>query len=624
MLRRVTAGLALIVLGLTGAAPGMARDHDRAELAAVMSAYEQWSRWADPVTAGFEGDRDALRRLPDVSVAAQTRSREQLESFQRRLARIDEASLSDEEALNHAFLSRTVGDALGAIEFDEARTPFTNDFGFFVLADFLAQATHLNNEADAEAWLARLAALPAFYRDNIANMRRGIATGFTQPRLVAERALTMAQAQAATPAEQSPLLAPFAAMPDAAARTRFQAAALALVRAEIQPQHRALASFLEREYVPAARTDLSLRALPNGEAYYQFLVNRHTTTAMTPEDIHALGEQEVARIRREMETAIRETGFRGSFAQFLAYLRTSPRFYTASADDLIEKSAEIAKRAEDRLPLLFATLPRLTYGVRPAPIEMAEGFTSARYLSGSATMGRAGTYMVNTAHLNQRPLYELPALTLHEAVPGHHLQIALAQELGELPYFRRNAMLTAYSEGWGLYAEYLGEEMGIYRTPYERFGRLSNEMWRACRLVADTGLHWYGWSLDEARRCFEENTALSQHNITTELERYVSDPAQALGYKVGELTFVRLRRESEAQLGDRFDVRAFHDELLGAGPLPMDVLEQRVRRWRAAQQTNVAARDGTARVLILNAGLARQRVYIALDLSGMDGRRRRG
>lgn len=598
MLRRVTAGLALLVLGLTGAAPGIARDQDRAELAAVISDYERWSRQADPVTAGFEGDQEALRRLPDVSVEAQARSRQVLERLQRRLAHINAASLSDDEALNRAFLARTVADALGAISFDEARTPFNNDFGFFVLADFLAQATPVRSDAEAEAWLARLAALPGYYRDNIANMRRGIATGFTQPRVVAERVLATARAQGAAPAGESPLLAPFAAMPDAIpadAQGRYRAEALRLVRDEIQPEQRAFVQFLERDYLPAARTTLSLRATLNGEAYYRFLVDRHTTTSMSPEEIHELGEQEVARIRAEMEAAIRQSGFRGSFAQFLAYLRSNPRFYAQSPEDLIEKSAEIAKRAEDRLPGLFGELPRLTYGVRPVPSEMAESFTTGRYISGSFALGQAGGYMVNTAHLEQRPLYELPALTLHEAVPGHHLQTALTQELGELPYFRRTASLTAYIEGWGLYAEYLGEEMGVYRTPYEEFGRLSYEMWRACRLVADTGIHWYGWSLEQARACFDENTALSPHNITTELERYVSDPGQALGYKIGELTFVRLRRESETQLGARFDVRAFHDEVLGAGPLPLDVLEARVRAWRNAQQAEALAANATRR-----------------------------
>jgi uncharacterized protein (DUF885 family) len=598
MLHRVFAGIALIALGLTGAAPGMARDHDRAELAAIISEYEHWSRAADPVMAGFEGDHDALRRLPDVTAEAQTLARAELLDLQQRLARIDAASLSEDEALNHAVLGRVVADALGSLVHDEARMPFSGDRGFFVLADYLARATPIRTAADAEAWLARLTALPEYYRANIANARRGVADGLTQPRVVAEQALEIARAQAATPAGESPLLAPFARMPDAipaAAQARYRAEAAALVRDEIQPEQRVFVHFLEQEYLPAARADLAIRATPGGEDYYRFLVNRHTTTDMTPEEIHTLGLEEVARIRAEMEGVIRQSGFRGSFAQFLTFLRTSPQFYARSPEDLLEKSAEIAKRAEDQLPALFGALPRLTYGVRPVQGAMAEGSPTGRYMSGSAALGQSGAYMINTARLDQRPLYELPALTLHEAVPGHHLQIALAQELGEIPYFRRTANVTAYAEGWGLYAEYLGEEMGIYRTPYEQFGRYSYEMWRACRLVADTGIHWLGWSLAEARQCFDENTALAPHNISNELQRYVANPGQALGYKIGELTFLRLRREAEAQMGERFDVRAFHDLVLGAGPLPMDVLEQRVRRWSAAQQASAIAERPTGR-----------------------------
>jgi len=287
-----------------------------------------------------------------------------------------------------------------------------------------------------------------------------------------------------------------------------------------------------------------------------------------------------------MEGIVREVGFRGSFADFQRFLRTDPQFYAQTPEDLLEKASEIAKRADDQLPRLFGTLPRLPYGVRAVPADIAEGYTTGRYWPGSPTLGVAGGYMVNTARLDQRPLYELPALTVHEAVPGHHLQIALAQELDELPYFRRTTFITAFVEGWGLYSETLGEEMGIYRTPYERFGRLSYEMWRACRLVADTGIHWMGWSLAEARRCFDENSALAPHNITTELERYVADPGQALAYKIGELALLRMRRDTEAALGERFDVRAFHDVVLGGGSLPLDVLEQRVRAWSEGARAN--------------------------------------
>lgn len=466
------------------------------------------------------------------------------------------------------------------LDFDETRIPFTNDSGFHTLASYLAQSTPLRGRGDAEAWLARLEALPGYYADNIANARRGIATGFTQPAIVVERVLETARTQAAVPAEESPLLAPFAGTDFAAERDR----ALTLVRERIRRARADLVRFLENEYLPGARAALSIRTVPNGDAYYRYLVGLHTTTSLGPDEIHAIGQREVGRIRAEMDAAIDAAGFDGSFAEFQAFLRTDPRFYAETPEDLLEKAALIAKRADDRLPRFFGTLPRLPYGVRAVPDDLAPGYTTARYWSGSPALGIAGGYMVNTHALDQRPLYELPALTLHEAVPGHHLQIARAQELENLPYMRRTASPTAFVEGWGLYAESLGEEMGIYRTPYERFGRLSYEMWRACRLVADTGLHWLGWSLEEARRCFDDNSTLAPHNITTELERYVAWPGQALAYKLGELTIKRLRGEAEAALGERFDLRAFHDTVLGAGALPLDVLESRVRAWLEAQR----------------------------------------
>ncbi len=563
-------------------APAGAQPRADARLGALLAEYEQIDRRNDPITSGQEGDRAAMSRLPDVTPEAAAARRAALSSLRDRLERTDARRLSPDAALNRSFLIRVINNQIAGIDFDDARIVFGNDSGFFNQGDYLALTTPIRTREDAEAWLARLAAMPRYLADSIANGRRGIATGFTQPRLVVDRVLAMAQAQAAEPAEESALLAPFATLPDtipANAQAEFRARALAIVRDQIKPAQRDAARFLETEYLPAARPGLGIRTTPNGEAYYRYLVRYHTTTEMTPDEIHALGQSEVARIRASMEAIIREVGFTGSFAEFQRFLRTDPRFYAQTPEDLLEKASEIAKRADDQLPRLFGRLPRLPYGVRPVPASMAEAYTTGRYWQGSPTLGVAGGYMVNTSHLDQRPLYELPALTLHEAVPGHHLQIALAQELSELPYFRRTTFVTAFVEGWGLYSESLGEEMGIYRTPYERFGRLSYEMWRACRLVADTGIHWLGWSLAEARRCFDENSALSPHNITTELERYVSDPGQALAYKIGELALLRMRREAEAALGERFDVRAFHDVVLGAGALPLDVLEARVRAW---------------------------------------------
>lgn len=588
-MRRVLLALlyAPILLASAGAFAQAETSSAETALAAVIADYERLDKQADPLTAGQEGDREALRRLPDVRPETEAALRQDLIAIGKRLAAIDKRQLAAESALNHALLSRLVDQAVEEAGFDFSRIAFQNDDGFHTLADYLARTTTIAGREDAEAWLSRLEALPAWYEQNIANLRRGIKTKFTQPRIVVDRVLEVARQQAATKAADSALLLPFARMPASipvAAQAEYRAKALQLVQDRILPKQRAFAEFLAREYVAAARPAIGWRSTPNGEATYRFLVRRETTTDMTPDEIHQLGLSEVARIRGLMETTIRETGFKGSFAEFLQMLRTDPRFYPRTAQELLEKASEIAKRADGGLPPLFGTLPRLTYDVRPVPAEMAEGYTTGRYWGGSMQLGQPGGYIVNTSHLDQRSLYELPALTVHEAVPGHHLQIALAQELDGLTYFRRNLSPTAFVEGWGLYSEFLGEEMGIYRDPYERFGRYSYEMWRACRLVADTGIHWLGWDIEKARRCFTENSALAPHNIQTELERYISWPAQALAYKIGELRFRALRREAEEALGERFNVREFHDTLLLGGALPMDVLEIRVRAWVSAQQ----------------------------------------
>lgn len=578
---RFSSFLVAVALGMSAPLAGAQTDAE-ATLTALIGEYEQLIRKDDPVSAGQEGDRDALRRLPDVRPQTQLTLRTQLKAIVERLARIDASRLPDEAALNHLLLSGVVATHAEQASFDLPRIPFENDSGFHTLLDYLARTTTIGSREDADAWLARLEATPAFYEQNLANLQRGIKTRFTQPRIVADRVLEVARKQVATKAEDSSLLLPFARMPAsiaAATQEEYRGKALAVVRDRIQPLQRKFADFMAKEYLPAARPKLAWRTTPNGENTYRFFVRRETTTQMTPDEIHQLGLSEVARIRALMEQTIAETGFKGSFTEFLQMLRTDPRFYAQTPEDLMEKASEIAKRSDDQLPRLFGTLPRLSYGVRPVPPDIADGYTTGRYWTGSMQQGQAGGYMVNTSHLDQRPLYELPALTVHEAVPGHHLQIALSQELSGLPYFRRNTSPTAFVEGWGLYSEFLGEEMGIYRDPYERFGRYSYEMWRACRLVADTGIHWLGWDIEQARRCFTENSALATHNIQTELERYISWPGQALAYKIGELRFRSLRREAEQALGERFNVRKFHDELLLSGALPLDVVSKRVHAW---------------------------------------------
>ncbi|MFN3463432.1 MAG: DUF885 domain-containing protein [Terricaulis sp.] len=580
---RTIAVCAAIMLAVAST-PAFSQQRGNRALATVIAAYEEMARRYDPLTSASEGDRAALRRLPDASREAELAQRAELVALRARLERVPTRGLNGEDALNRAYLLRVIDQSVRAIDLDFGRAPISNGDGYFSYGDYLAYTTPIQSADDAEAWLSRLEALPALYQQSEANARRGIETGYTQPRIVIDRALDTARAQVET--LENTLLTPLASMPSnipAAQQEQYRERARAIIRERILPVHRQTVAFIETEYLPAARPSIGLRSVPGGEDLYRYLVRSYTTTEMTPEEIHQLGLSEVARIRAAMEEEIRASGFRGDFAAFQRFLRTDPQFYARTPEEFVDRASEIAKRADGQLPRLFGTLPRLSYGIRVIPPEQAEGSTTAYYTQGSAALGQSGTYWVNTTHLDQRPYYELPALTLHEAMPGHHLQIARAQELGELPYFRRNAFETAYVEGWGLYAETLGEDMGMYRTPYERFGRYSYEMWRACRLVADTGIHWMGWDIEQARQCFTENTALSPHNIQTELERYIATPGQALAYKIGELTIRRLRREATEALGDRFDIRAFHDELLSAGAVPMDVLETRMRAWIAAQ-----------------------------------------
>jgi uncharacterized protein (DUF885 family) len=582
---RATLACALAALGLMMMTSARAAPAD--DLHALVKDYERYALDQDPVLAGQQGDKAALRRWPDDRPRAIAAHKAALVGFQKRLTALAAASLAGEDAINRAFLQDLVDRKLEGLSFDEERLPFVADDGFYNLPDYVARGTVVKSRDDELAWIARLEALPAWYQAEIANARRGVATGFTQPALVVEATLKTARSQAAGAAETSSLLLPLEKAPPGvseADQARLRAQSLAIVRERIKPAQRGLVTFLEREYGPKARPALGLSSLPDGKRYYAYLARSYTTTQMTPEAIHALGLLEVARIRAEMEKAVAETGFKGSFPEFLAFLRHDPRFYPTSREALMAQAKATAARIDGKLPSLFGHLPKLPYEVRPAPAEVEESYTSARYWTGSPETGSPGIYIVNTSHLDQRPLYELPVLTLHEAIPGHHTQIALAQENKAIPVFRRSEDLTVFVEGWALYAEGLGEEMGIYRDPYERFGRLSFDMWRACRLVVDTGLHWMGWSREQARACLADNTALSDKNIDVEIDRYIGDPGQALAYKLGQLKIAELRRRAEAALGAKFDVRAFHDLILDEGPLPLDMLEARVDGWIAAQR----------------------------------------
>ncbi len=498
-----------------------------------------------------------------------------------------------EQGPETAILRHLLQASVDAHHYDTARIPFTGDWGFFAAPAYTAMRTRLTTRASAEAWTARVNDLPRFFDEQIDNMQRGIDTGWTQHGDPLATSIAQIRAQVVEDPTDSTLFLPFESL-EASDLNQLDIITLrnqgkTAVQRAIDA-YANLLEFMEEDYAPAARAEPGLASLEGGQAAYAVAVSFHTAGAgYSPEDIHQLGQSEVARIRAEMDKIIDEVEFEGSFYEFIAFLRSDPQFYAETPDELLEKAAEMSKRLDAILPRYFGTLPRLPYGVEAVPAAIAPGYTTGRYSGGDAEKGIAGTYLVNTYALDQRPLYELPALSAHEAVPGHHLQIALAQELEDVPEFRKSYYATAFGEGWGLYAEKLAGEAGFYRTPYERFGQLSYEMWRACRLVADTGLHHYGWSREEAEACFNNNTALAPLNIQTEVTRYIGWPGQATAYKVGELKILELRAKAKSALGEQFDIRAYHDVVLGAGAMPLDALESRVETWIASQLAESSA-----------------------------------
>ncbi|MBO9707779.1 MAG: DUF885 family protein [Caulobacter sp.] len=579
MSKPVLLGLTLSLL-LTGWALAATLPGAADRLAQAVKAYEASGAGEDD---GEGGADDASRFVfPPVGPAADADRKARLAQAKTLLDGVDPKALNDSQRLTRSILKWSLDERLEGLSFDEARMPFSTDGGFDVVLLYRANGMHLKNEAEARQWIGLLAATPDWYAANIADARRGVKTGFVQAVPTAQAVLDRARRTAATPLVDEPLLAPLRDLPASVPADR-KAALLAegqmVVRDKVAPARAGFVAFMEQEYLPHAARSLAASDLPDGARYYAYLVRRHTTTDMTADQVHALGQAEVARIRARMETVMKQAGFQGDLPAFIAFLRKDPRFYATSRQQLLEKASEIAKRADDQLPAHFGMLPRLTYGVRPVPASIEQGYTTGRYFGGDPKTGRAGGLMINTSALDQRPLYELPALVLHEGAPGHHIQTSLAQEQTGVPDFRKTVYFNAYGEGWGLYSEWLGEEMGLYRDPYELFGRLSYEMWRACRLVADTGIHAKHWTIDQAKACFIENTALSPTNIDVEVARYVSWPGQALAYKVGELKILELRKRAETALGERFDERQFHDVVLLDGSLPLAVLEEKVDAW---------------------------------------------
>jgi uncharacterized protein (DUF885 family) len=577
--------LLLILCSVVLSSPGIALSVETTASQALGQLVEDFERSElanDPIQAGREGDLEALARWPDASMDAVSRRRTENQGFLDRLQAIDAAGLNGDERINYIVLDYLLRSRVELAPFEQERIPFTSDSGFFSLPLQIARSTRIGTLDQAEAWLERIRTLPRWIDQNRAWLVRGIETGMVQPEYVVQSVVGQLRSISQTPTEDNPLLAPFRTLPAALERahgTDLRNRAIALIDEHAEPAYAELLTFFTDDYLAEPRQSIGISEVPQGRALYRALVRYHTTLDTTPEAIHQRGLEEVARIRQEMDAVIAETGFQGSFAEFVADLRSNPRFYAGSEQELLMHAAWIAKRADDAMPGLFATLPRLPYGVRPVPAELAPTYTTGRYWAGDLDNGVAGGYMVNTHRLDQRPLYVLPALTLHEGVPGHHHQFALAAEMDNLPRFRRDLYLTAFGEGWGLYSERLGLDMGIYTTPYEHFGRLTYEMWRACRLVVDTGIHYFGWTREQAEACLLDNSALAPHNVTTEVARYISWPGQALAYKPGEMLIRALRSSAEARLGADFDIRRFHDHILSDGAIPLDELERRMTHW---------------------------------------------
>ena len=554
----------------------------RDSLAQLITDYQDYLRSSNPFAAGSDGDEDALRQLPDVSPENNEQFTSTIEEFKNRHLQIDRTSLAKADQLNYDLFGFSLDQFTRRAPFDEDRIPFTNDSGFFNELSYISRQTSFKKPADFEAYAARLSAIPQYFGQHKANMRRGMATDFTASSEILPGIISMVKNLSEYDADSHPYFAPFKSIPDSLdqdEKARLIALGEAAMNNAVLPAYKDLHTFLEDEYLPKARQQVGIGGTTDGRAYYASLVRYYTTLDLTPDEVHEIGLKEVARIRQEMDEIIEEVGFDGSFAEFLEFLRTDPQFYAQSEEELLKEAAWLAKKADGKMPEYFGTLPRLSYGVIPVPKEIAPNYTTGRYWGGDPEKGMAGNYVVNTYDLTQRPLYNLPALTLHEGVPGHHHQISLGQELQGVPDFRKNLYPTAFGEGWGLYSEKLGIEMGMYETPYDNFGRLSYEMWRACRLVVDTGMHWKGWTRAQAESCFLDNSALAKHNIRTEVERYISWPGQALAYKIGELKILELRERAESQLGAAFSIREFHDAVLLDGGLPLSVLEAKIDRW---------------------------------------------
>ena len=540
-----------------------------------------------PEYATYLGDPRGQDRWTDNSEVA-TRQREQDgKTLLDALANINRDALSATEKVNYDLLYDIQERDIEGQQFPDDFLPLNQMGGVQQdIAQMMAIMQPKNSE-DYFNMISRLEKTPEVVEQTIAWMRKGMEAGITPPAITLREVPQQIRNQLVDEADKSPLLGAFQKFPasvDSLQQESLKKQASAAFSEKIAPAFEKLLAFVENEYIPAARKTIAMRDMPNGEAWYAYNVKQRTTTDLTPEQIHEIGLSEVKRIRGEMQGIIESIGFEDSFADFLVFLRTDPQFYHTTKEGLLREYRDIAKRADPELMKLFGKLPRTPYGVIPVPSYAEKSQTTAYYQPGSVKAGRPGNFFANTYALDTRPRWEMEALTLHEAVPGHHLQLALQDELEDVPWFRRAGGYTAFIEGWGLYSESLGVEMGFYQDPYSKFGQLTYEMWRAIRLVVDTGMHHLGWSRQQAIDYFMENAGKQEHDVIVEVDRYIVWPGQALAYKIGELKIKELRAWATDELGEDFDIRGFHDEVLGKGALPLSVLDANIKAWVKEQK----------------------------------------
>ena len=555
------------------------------EFNALLEENWQWQLDENPVRASFLGDRRNDDKWTDNSLDAIRARQDKTREYLRRLLAIDSTELDAADRLNYDLFRRELQSEIDGYRFKSYLMPINQRGGVQTL-EMLAERLRPRNVDDYENWLARMSTVQDVLDQTMALTEAGRDQGYMPPRILMERIPDQLTAHLVEDAAESPFFGAFREFPETIPeddQERLRAAALKIIDDSIVPAYRRFSNYFDDIYLPGSRESIGASSLPDGEAFYEYRVRSFTTTQMTPDEVHRLGLSEVKRIRDEMQLIIDELEFDGDFHDFLQFLRTDPQFYYETPEELFEAYLATSKRIDPELVTLFGKLPRMPYGLRPIPDNIAPDTTTAYYSRPAADGSRAGFYYVNLYKPEVRPKYEIEVLSVHEAVPGHHLQIALQMELGDVPPFRRYSGFTAFTEGWGLYSESLGYDLGLYKDPYSRFGALTYEMWRAVRLVVDTGMHYKGWTRQQAIDFFKDNAAKTELDIINEIDRYIAWPGQALAYKIGQLKILELRRRAEQMLGDRFDIRAFHDELLGGGALPLEVLENRMHQWTNEQ-----------------------------------------